>query len=531
MQDRAKAILQKIKDFWLKFNKKQRVLFVTIFIVVVVLIIVLSSVLSKPEKVILRECTSASEASEVRTLLTDNSIECSVDEDFIIKINREDLVNAKLVLGTNSISADGYSINDALSDSLTTTESDKQKKYIAYLQSKFASDLQAIDGVKKARVNINYKDVDNSIFSENKLAQVTAVLDTTKTLSDETCTAIGMLLATNVGSDNNNVFVMSTTGEILYSDGTSKTQGSTASQKVKNQLENAISSKITAILLETGLYSSIQVAPNLLVDFDDVTIVDKNYKAPEGTDEGLMSKKYEVNSQGAISDVGGIAGTESNDSDTSYYIPNANGSTSKYSVIDYAFLQDEIITTTKKAEGSIKYDDSSLSVVATKMNVIYEEDAEAQGLLGEMTWEEYKKANEAPTELPVDDSIKNLIATGTGIPIKNISVLGWTKNLFYDKEEGEGSTFFIIQIALAILIAALLVFIIIKSTKPVAVEEAEPELSVEEMLASTKENTKELDDIAMQEKSEARKAIEKFVDENPEAVALLLRNWLNEGWS
>ena len=36
---------------------------------------------------------------------------------------------------------------------------------------------------------------------------------------------------------------------------------------------------------------------------------------------------------------------------------------------------------------------------------------------------------------------------------------------------------------------------------------------------------------AMQDKSETRKAIEKFVDENPEAVALLLRNWLNDDWS
>ena len=30
---------------------------------------------------------------------------------------------------------------------------------------------------------------------------------------------------------------------------------------------------------------------------------------------------------------------------------------------------------------------------------------------------------------------------------------------------------------------------------------------------------------------ETRKMIDKFVDENPEAVANLLRNWLNEGWS
>ena len=64
------------------------------------------------------------------------------------------------------------------------------------------------------------------------------------------------------------------------------------------------------------------------------------------------------------------------------------------------------------------------------------------------------------------------------------------------------------------------------------VEEKEPELSVEEMLASTRENQQaSVDDIDIQEKSETRKAIEKFVDENPEAVALLLRNWLNDDWS
>ena len=34
----------------------------------------------------------------------------------------------------------------------------------------------------------------------------------------------------------------------------------------------------------------------------------------------------------------------------------------------------------------------------------------------------------------------------------------------------------------------------------------------------------------LEEKSETRKMIEKFVDENPEAVASLLRNWLSEDW-
>ena len=40
----------------------------------------------------------------------------------------------------------------------------------------------------------------------------------------------------------------------------------------------------------------------------------------------------------------------------------------------------------------------------------------------------------------------------------------------------------------------------------------------------------ELENIELEQKSEARKLIENFVDENPEAVATLLRNWLDEDW-
>ena len=83
--------------------------------------------------------------------------------------------------------------------------------------------------------------------------------------------------------------------------------------------------------------------------------------------------------------------------------------------------------------------------------------------------------------------------------------------------------------SLAVLIIALLIYVVIRGTAPVKVSEEEPELSVEQLLATTKEN-QSLDDIEFSDKSETRKMIEKFVDENPEAVAQLLRNWLNDDW-
>ena len=88
-----------------------------------------------------------------------------------------------------------------------------------------------------------------------------------------------------------------------------------------------------------------------------------------------------------------------------------------------------------------------------------------------------------------------------------------------------------IFVLLAVLIFALLGYVVFRSTRKQKVEEPEPELSVDALLAATSDNDDEnLEDIGYSEKSETRKLIEKFVDENPDAAALLLRNWLNDDW-
>lgn len=530
MQERLKNILEKIKEFWNKFNKTQKILFISIALVIVLTISILAIVFSRTTMVTLRECTTASEATEVRTLLTDEGILCSINEDYVVSVDEADLMEAKLILGSNNISADGYSFEDAMDNSYTTTESDKQRKYTAYLESKFKDDLEDIDGIKSANVTVRFPESGNTVFSENEDASITAELTLTKAISDEQAEAIGLMLANFVGSQNTNkVVVMDSSANLLYYGGTSTVGGNTASQKVQTQLEAAIVAKAEQLLLATDLYSEVTVSPKLLVDFDEVEIVDHTYSIPEGSDEGLMSHSYTVNSSGGLSEASGAAGTESNDDDTTYQIPNSDGTTSEYELSEYDWLQNETVTTTTQASGTIQYDESSISIVAMQYVVVHEEDAESQGLLGDLTWDEYKAANSDSIPIEVEPEFTDIVSMGTGIDADSVSIIGYQKYIFYDAEAGSVSVWFIIQIVLAVLIAALLVFIIIRSTRPVAVEETEPELSVEDMLATTREQ-QPLEDIDVNDKSETRRAIEKFVDENPESVALLLRNWLNEGW-
>ena len=84
------------------------------------------------------------------------------------------------------------------------------------------------------------------------------------------------------------------------------------------------------------------------------------------------------------------------------------------------------------------------------------------------------------------------------------------------------------SIIMLIVILALLAFVVFRSMNANRKTTEDEELSVESLLQSTPEP--ELEDIDVEEKSETRKLIEKFVDEQPEAAAQLLRNWLSEDW-
>ena len=123
----------------------------------------------------------------------------------------------------------------------------------------------------------------------------------------------------------------------------------------------------------------------------------------------------------------------------------------------------------------------------------------------------------------------SMVATATGFDADNITFLVYEQAEFVDKSGMDISYSDIFQIALAVLIFALLAFVVFRSTRTAKEVEPEAELSVESLLDATSDEDA-LDDIGYAEKSETRILIEKFVDENPDAVALLLRNWLNEDW-
>ena len=165
-----------------------------------------------------------------------------------------------------------------------------------------------------------------------------------------------------------------------------------------------------------------------------------------------------------------------------------------------------------------------------KNYVIYDEDTlRASGTLDNMTFDEYIAANSDPVKTTVDQDNYTMIANATGFPEANISIIAYDEPIFQYSSGGRSASDYL-QIVLVVLILLLLGYVVFRSTRKEKVAEIEPELSVESLLESTKESQEEMQDIGYNEKSETRILIEKFVEDNPEAAASLLRNWLNEEW-
>lgn len=536
--DKLKQIPKKLLEIWNKYTKKQKAIIISSVAVIVVALVILAVIIQRPNMEVVTSVDSFKQMSEVTAILTDNTIAYTTDEKAMtVKVDAADLTKAKMLLAASDIKSTGYTIDDAISGSFSTTESDKQKKYQKYLETKFATDLSSLDGIKSATVTVVLADQSNVYIATKSEASVSAVLDLEgNTMNDDVANSIAQFLATSVGnSSTSKITIISTSGITLFSGADSASSKGTTpvstQLKQQAQIETTIKTSLKQSLLSTRLFDDAQITMHLSLNWDSITEISTKYSAQEGREEGLFSKSsVEKSTNGTGS--GGVAGTTSNSSDTTYNVTNGSSGTSEYSVSTYEYLPDVIVTTTNNQPGKVILTDSSITVTLVK-NVIYNEsEAKTLGYLDGTTWDEFKASNATSKVITVDNNWITAISTGTGISAKNITVLAYEVPYFVDAPASNitKTITFWVQIALAIIILGILAFVIMRSAKPLTVEEKEPELSVEEMLATTKENQPVVDDIGLQEKSETRKAIEKFVDENPEAVALLLRNWLNEGW-
>lgn len=531
MAERIREIINRIVTWWNKFSTRQKTFIIAAASGVILALAILITILSQPTYVVLLNCDSTKQASEVSDLLEGSALDYKVSDDGLqIKINQKNLSEANLLLGANDIQSLAYSIDNVTNGGFSTTESDKQKRYELYLESRLATDILAnFTFVKSAVVDLYIPDNNGTLIAEDQPSSAWILLELEGDLPAESAEGIAKAVSVSLGNDSDeNVVIMDTNGNTLFSgaDNYSITGTSSSQLSVKTQWENKIKNDVKQVILGTNLFDKAEVAVNLNVDFSSSSTTDHEYYVADGNSQGYLSYERTYSSESQNGE-GGVPGTDSN-AETEYVYQDTAESSSAVTEEERKFLPSERITDKVTPAGAINYGNSSISLTLTDVEIVREEDVKAQGLLDGITWEEYKLANQGQTVVTIDDSLYDVVANATGFSKDNITIVGYSENAFMDQEGLNVSASDILQIVLILVILGLLVFVILRSMKTTKEAEEPEELEVETLLQSQPED--ELEDIASEQVSETRRVVEKFVTDNPEAAANLLRNWLGDDW-
>lgn len=530
MQERLKELPKKFLEYWNKWTSKQKTIVVSAVSGVILLIGILIFVLGRTKYVDLYTYSDTKTASQVVTLLRDNSITTKLGSDNLtVKVDEKRYSEAIMAVSTSDLAESSFGIQGLLDTSITTTNGERLQRQHIYTKEELLKSILVVDGVADATLNYIPKDTSNRILTSSQETSASVMLVTTSEFKKKSAEMIATFVAYALGNTNTDLIkVVNNKGEILFNgpDTDEDEVDITDKLAVRQRFQDAYIEMVTGALLMNG-FTKVDVAPYLDINFDKVKELFTEYIPLEGEDRGVLTEFHEATSKGT-NGLGDIPGTDTND-ENDYMLVDSSTGEYQSSKEDSYYQSSVRVTDTLYDTGTLSVENSSIAVTAVRVITRTEEELELYGFLEDMTFEEYKLRNSEPIRQATDEELIEIISMATGISTQNIRLITYVAYEFVPKQEVERSWSFYLEILLAVLLVAFLLFVVFRGMAPVEVTDLEPELSIETLLATTKEN-QSLEDVEFTEQSETRKMIEKFFDENPEAVAQLLRNWLNSDW-
>jgi len=538
MADKLKEIPGKILKWWNKFTNKQKTIIVAITSVAIFTFVIIMYAFTRPQYTTLGTYETRESAAEIIDILNEAGITHQESADArTIEVLLSQESQANYALGAAGYVPDSLSYSSFMKSDMSTTSADRENQYNDYLQKELENAFKASTPIKSVTVLIERPEQTGTLSSAAKKQEASAYIhvEVTDAFTSANAAAMAKAAATFLGnSTTNNITILDQNLNILFAGGddTSMAGIATSMLELRDQLETRMNNQVERVLLGTNQYNMIKVSSSLAVDFATYEKKIKEYSAPEGRTDGMVEHEDTLN-QESSSGTEGYPGTDSNGGDlTGYVNPDAGNSTSSTQERSVYYQNNVMENIINIPAGSIDYANSSISVAMITYREYYEDSVRRQGLLdGGITWEDFKETNRADIKQEVDQDFYRMVATASGISEDRITIIAYESPIFHDSEGFEVSGTDILSIVMIVLILALLVFVILRSMGFKKKEENEEEElpSLDKLVQSQPETT--VEDIDTEAKSETRKMVEKFVDENPEAAANLLRNWLNDDWN
>ncbi|NLP00758.1 MAG: flagellar M-ring protein FliF [Clostridiaceae bacterium] len=522
MPEGIKKLFDKIKSFWGNLEKSQKI---RIFIMAGVLLfaVAVTMVLTlKIEYVPLFDTTQEVNLQPVVSYLTENDIKFKKGDNqiFVDSKRKKDI---EFDLTTQGVVSPEITFADTWSKlSLTATESDKENLWKNYVTNDLVYKLKKFENVENATVQYSKPEKTYWVKSDSEEQQGSAyvMLKTKEALTPNQVDAAAKVVAASLGIPAERITIVDHKLNPLSRDYNQTDILKASSQdEMRRQrqleLENKVYDLFKIGVAQNEYFDTISVSANAVLDFDTLTSTSTKYDPPVAEEDAVLNE--EILEETLINgNTGDIPGTDTNPQGTITYQMGEDGNSQynkSHTVREYLYNQTN--EQKEKAVGKLINEQSTMSISLWYGKHITSPD----GLTPEYL-EQVRQSAYAATGVPVENITISVQKLAADTPVE-VTIMETVGELF------DQFGFY------ALMLILLIVMVITAMPKKKAVPEDVQAVAMEAAVAAEGPDTQPaeiLPDINIQEQSELKKQIEKFVQDNPDSVAQLLRNWLAEDW-
>lgn len=500
-----KKLQNQIIEYWTSMDKKKRIGIISISLILLISFTIFILMLTRTKYSVIYGDLSLKDMGEITSKLDEMDVAWKTGKnDRSIMVPEKMKSKIKIELATYGLPKDGYDYIDAFNDtSWTMTEYDKKERMKLALRSQLSSKISEIDGIASAEVFINEKDTTNFVLQNDDTKTTASIYiekDGNKPLSLEKVNSIKHLVAGAVTMQAEDVRVIDDEGRLLGEENENDVLATDAFV-IKQDIETRINHSIIRFLENIVGFGNVDVMSSVKINMDSQKTTIVEFAPPiEGNEEGLVRSLEEVEEHMIGGEQGGIPGVEENTEDYQMLDDNSNRYDKVSRIINNELNQ--INKEIRQAPGQVE----SITVA-----VILNKDTLADG---DMTEEREKE-------------FVDLIYAATGLDTKQVEVKAESFNI---KDEdgllGKDKSFNWLYILLPMIIALAILAGFIFYSRRKAKQDSE---ALEKLLTEKSMIEDEVEDLEFKaEESKMKSQIENFIEKEPESVAQLLRNWLNE---
>lgn len=529
------SALRQIREFFAKLSRRDKIRLGILAVLIIVFSIALATVLGRVNYATLYSGLSNTEGGNIIAALQEMGVTYKAQGDSIL-VPADQVGELRMSLEAQGIQGGDLPTN-ILDRALGfgVTSEDRETYTLLQKQSDLRNYIKSMEKIDDCSITLNLSK--DSMFAKAVIAPATAAillkLKDGATLTTAEAHSIGVyvmgavpgLLAENISIVDTKMNLYSVAAEGESTGGTALDYQYELRERVQKDLE----AQVTNFLIPVFGEGHVRAAVGVTLNFDKELVSSVEFAPPvEGETEGIVVSMQELYESSRY-DTGaeGIPGTDTNGlGDPEYpYRPLAEDELYYKALREMNYEINETRTEIERAQGTIR----SLSIAIMLDSNFIEEDYSA--------------------------NVRELVAQAIGVNNRYISVQRLPFQLATDDFEStraQDEAFMrsmqnreLIKtaiIALAVVLLALLVFSFIRTIlRTFAPPLPQPALAMAGMGGSVdylsmedammlQESGGPEADIPISTKSEAVEQLEKFIERDPQAVAQLLRNWLNDDY-